>query len=154
MFANYNYDKFPIVYVTFSDKIDSEEDFDLFLNDWLQLYRDAKDFSFIFDTRQTCDINIKYCFKMAMFIKKLRKENYHYLQKSLILVNTNYVKRLLDVIFTLQSPVAPVYIWGPDLNESDLNESDNIYKKCNEITPQDAPNCIYIEANKSFIPFL
>ena len=49
MFANYNYDNFPIVFVTFSENINSENDFDQFLNEWLILYHNRIDFSFIFD---------------------------------------------------------------------------------------------------------
>ena len=98
MFANYNFDNLPLVYVTFSENIDSENDFDTFLDAWLQLYIDGNDFSFVFDTRLTRDINIKYCIKMALFIKKLKKVDYHYLQKSLILVNNSSIKNLLDFI--------------------------------------------------------
>ena len=40
---------------------------------------------------------------MTLFIKNLRKEPCHYLQKSLVLVNDKSIKRLLDFVFTLQS---------------------------------------------------
>jgi hypothetical protein len=40
MFAEYNTDNFPVVYVTFSGKINSEEEFDEFLQSWLDLYHD------------------------------------------------------------------------------------------------------------------
>ena len=150
MFADYNVDNFPLVYVTFSEKIDSEDDFDKFLDDWLKLYIDNVDFYFIFDTRLTRDINIKYCIKMALFIKKLKKVEYHYLQKSLILVNTNLIKNLLDFIFVMQSPVAPVYIW-----ETDESNNEVIRQKCSEITPMNmGENIVFIEPHKSFIPFL
>ena len=74
MFAEYNIDNFPVVYVTFSGKINSEEEFDDFLQSWLDLYHDQKNFSFIFDTREMSYPDLKYCFKMAFFIKRLRKE--------------------------------------------------------------------------------
>ena len=150
MFANYNFDNLPLVYVTFSENIDSENDFDTFLDAWLQLYMDGNDFSFVFDTRLTRDINIKYCIKMALFIKKLKKVDYHYLQKSLILVNNSSIKNLLDFIFTMQSPVAPVYVW-----ETDEINNENIRLKCSEITPMNiGENTVFIEPRKSFIPFL
>ena len=47
---------------------------------------------------------------MSLFIKKLKKRDYHYLQKSIIFCKSNIVKRMLDFIFMLQPPVAPVYI--------------------------------------------
>ena len=48
---------------------------------------------------------------MALFIKKLKKEKYHYLKKSIILVNNEMIKNMLDIVFMIQRPVAPVYIW-------------------------------------------
>ena len=103
MFAHYNYDNFPIVFVNFSESINSETEFDQFLNEWLILYHNRRDFSFIFDTRNMKNISPKYAIKMTLFIKSLRKEPYHYLQKSLILVNDKHIKRLLDFIFSYLS---------------------------------------------------
>ena len=148
MFAEYNTDNFPVVYVTFSGKINSEEEFDEFLQSWLDLYHDQKDFSFIFDTREMSYPELKYCIKMASFIKRLRKESYHYLQKSLILVNDNRIKILLDFVFTMQSPVAPVYLW---LTEE--TDETTILQKLLD-AEEDDDDTIYIEPNKSFIPFL
>jgi hypothetical protein len=148
MFAEYNTDNFPIVYVTFSGKINSEEEFDKFLQSWLDLYKDQKNFSFIFDTREMSYPEIKYCLKMTLFIKNLRKESYHYLQNSLILVNDDRIKKLLDFIFTIQSPVAPVYLW---LTEE--TDEYNIHQKLVQVE-EDDDDIIYIEPNKSLIPFL
>ena len=157
MFAEFNYDYFPIVFVTFSENINSENEFDQFLNEWLILYHNRRDFSYIFDTRNMKNISIKYAIKMTLFIKNLRKEPYHYLQKSLILVNDKSIKRLLDFVFTLQSPVAPVYLWHID---SGHTENENINKgylinTLNTINRVDLKeNMIYIKANSSLIPFL
>ena len=156
MFAEFNYDNFPIVFVTFSENINSENEFDQFLNEWLILYHNHKDFSFIFDTRNMKNINIKYAIKMTLFIKNLRKEPYHYLQKSLILVNDKSIKRLLDFVFTLQSPVAPVYLWHNE-NEN-INEEygkEYLIETLNTINRVDLKeNMIYIKANSSLISFL
>jgi hypothetical protein len=157
MFAHYNYEKFPIVFVTFSESINSETEFDQFLNEWLILYHNRQDFSFIFDTRNMKNISPKYAIKMTLFIKNLRKQPYHYLQKSLILVNDKHIKRLLDFVFTLQSPVAPVYLWQINSNENSNNEYDKEYlidtlNTINRLELKD--NMIYIKANSSLIPFL
>ena len=156
MFAQYNYDNFPVVFVTFSESINSETEFDQFLNEWLILYHNRQDFSYIFDTRNMKNISPKYAIKMTLFIKNLRKEPYHYLQKSLILVNDKHIKRLLDFVFTLQSPVAPVYLWQID-NENINSEYDKEYlintlNTINRLELKD--NMIYIKANSSLIPFL
>ena len=159
MFAQYNYDNFPVVFVTFSESINSETEFDQFLNEWLLLYHNRRDFSFVFDTRNMKNIPIKYAIKMTLFIKNLRKEPYHYLQKSLILVNDKYIKRLLDFVFTLQSPVAPVYLWQINSNDSENINSEpdkeyliNTLNSINRLELKD--DMIYIKANSSLIPFL
>ena len=92
--------------------------------------------------------DIKYCIKMALFIKRLRKESYHYLQKSLILVNDNRIKRLLDFVFTMQSPVAPVYLWLTEETDESI-----IHQKLLDSDENDE-DIIYIEPNQSLIPFL
>ena len=153
MFAEYNYDNFPVIFVNFSESIDSENDFDQFLNEWLLLYHNREDFSFIFDTRNMKNISLKYAIKMALFIRSLRKEDYHYLQKSLILVNDKHIKRLLDLVFTLQSPVAPVYLWQND--NDDKNDNISLIETLNSINRLDLrDNMIYIKPNRSIIPFL
>ena len=159
MFAKYNYDNFPIVFVSFSESINSETEFDQFLNEWLILYHNRKDFSYIFDTRNMKNISPKYAIKMTLFIKSLRKEPYHYLQKSLILVNDKHIKRLLDSVFTLQSPVAPVYLWQINSNDSDhINEEYDKEYLINTLNTINRTNLkddmIYIKANSSLIPFL
>lgn len=150
MFAEYNYDNFPIVSVLFSETISNENEFDQFLRQWLELYHNQKDYLFLFDTRKMNNIPLKYSIKMALFIKKLRKQPYHYLQKSLIVVNNNKIKKLLDFVFTMQSPVAPVYIWNTEeINHLILNE------KLTQINRRNlTEDIIYIKPNQSFIPFL
>ena len=151
MFAHYNYDNFPIVFVSFSENINSETEFDQFLNEWLILYHNRQDFSYIFDTRNMKNISIKYAIKMTLFIKSLRKQPYHYLQKSLILVNDKHIKRLLDFVFTLQSPVAPVYLWH--INDEYVKQYlINTLNTINRVDLKD--DMIYIKANSSLIPFL
>ena len=47
---------------------------------------------------------------MSAFIHRLKKEPEQYLQRSIILVTNSFIQNLLDLIFFIQSPVAPVYI--------------------------------------------
>lgn len=113
MFAEYDYslyDTKSIVKIKLNKKIEDNKDFNDFLNKWLELYEREKDFIFIFDTSDVGFIPIKYSIQMSLFIKNLKKREYHYLQKSIIFVKSNIVKRMLDFIFMLQPPVAPVYI--------------------------------------------
>jgi|TARA_B100000530_G_C15906163_1_gene467437 hypothetical protein len=113
MFAIYdysNYENNAIVYVTLNPVIENDQDFDTFLYKWMELYYKKKEFIFIFDTCNVGFIPLKYSLRMTIFIKKLKKQPHQYLQKSIILINNNVVKHMLDFIFMLQPPVAPVFI--------------------------------------------
>lgn len=141
MFATYNYslyDTKSIVHVKLNKKIENNNDFNTFLNKWRELYEKKKNFIFIFDTSNVGFIPIKYSIQMSLFIKNLKKEKYQYLQKSIIYVNNNIVKRMLDFIFMLQPPVAPVYIIdNKDYIDLILNNNvdENIVKKIITILP-------------------
>jgi len=112
MWANFNYNNFPIVSVKFNTKIENEEEFTQFLKKWILLYDDKKDFTFIFDTVNVGIPNMKYCYKMTKFISSLKKFKHQYLKKSIIIVSNKYIKYLLNLIFRLQKPVATVYIYN------------------------------------------
>ena len=53
---------FPIIKISFNAEKQVEEEFDEFLNEWLKLYEEEKEFYFIFDTYSTrndeCQIRI------------------------------------------------------------------------------------------------
>lgn len=136
MFAEYQYDLYPYILVKFNENIENQDDFDLFLMQWKNLYLKKKDFIFIFDTTNVSLPSIKYCFQMSKFIRDLRKESKQYLKKSIIIVKSKGVMRLLNLIFYLQPPVAPVYLTEDKLpkllnlieNNLDLIENTNILK--------------------------
>ena len=119
MWANYDYSQFPVVYVKFNQYIKSDKDFNDFLTQWILLYQNKKEFTFIFDTSDVSAPNISYCFKMRKFIKKLKKFPYQYLQKSIIIVSNPYIKYLLYFIFNVQKPVATVYLYT--INDKEVN---------------------------------
>ena len=131
MFVQFNYDNFPNVHVTFG-KLNSNEDFNILTNEWLRLYEQKIPFTFIFDLSNLEVYNIKYSFKMSAFIYKLKKEPIQYLQRSIIIVNNSFIQSLLDLIFFIQSPVAPVYIIRDSNNvqkilDNNLNDIDYKY---------------------------
>ena len=100
MFAEFDETNFPLVKVIMNDVPESDDEFQSFLNKWLELYEKQEDFRFLFDTTNVGLPHLKYSIKMSQFIKKLKKESYQYLQESIILINNNKVKWLLDFIFT------------------------------------------------------
>ena len=110
MFAQYDYSNFPIINITLNNTIENDNDFNNFINEWINLNNNKKKYKMIFDTQNCGFINPKYCFYMAMFIKKMKKEKIKYLQKSQIIVYNNYILKLLELIFYFEKPIAPVEI--------------------------------------------
>lgn len=110
MFAEFNESQFPIIKITLNNIIENDDDFNNFLNGWLKYYQQKKEVIFLFDATNVGYIPIKYCFKMSTFIRELKQLDKQYLQRSFIVANSWIVKTLLRIIFSMQSPVAPVYI--------------------------------------------
>lgn len=120
MFATYDVTKFPNIFVTFSKDLSNDADFYSFTNEWTRLYAYEKPFVLIFNTIPVEHVSVKYCFYMAAFIKKLRRMQVQYLQKSFIIVKNKTILNLLEIIFYLQPPVADVFICD-DVVESNFN---------------------------------
>lgn len=110
MFVTFDETEYPIVKVNFTGVVRDDNDFSQFTDKWLELYERNANFTFIFDTRNMGIMGPKYCFKMASFIKELKKRQIQYLEKSIIIVSNRYIRFLLWLIFKMQKPVAPVYI--------------------------------------------
>ena len=151
MFSEYDRSSFPLVKVKIVG-IPSDNDFDEFLRQWLQLYEEMNDFSFLFDIRELGNVSLKYCVKMAMFIYKLRKREYQYLKKSVIVLNDTKIQRLLDFIFAIQSPVADVFIYNNNTNS--IDELELFAHNISLVNLEEYDNVLYIEPNKSFISFI
>ncbi len=144
MFTEFDHTEFPLVKVKMTGSPNIGE-FESFLNQWTELYNQEEDFTFLFDTQDITSPPLKYCIKMAQFIKELRKKEYQYLQKSIILINDNKVKWMLDFIFLIQPPVAPVYIYHINNGIDNPIDLDKI---------QNHPETISIESGKPFLPLL
>ena len=110
MFADIDETNFPIIKVTLSGSCKTEKDIDKLLDKWEELYNKKQYFIFIFDTRNLGIINPKYCLKMTLFIKNIKKRSVQYLKHSIIIVSNKKTRSLLWLIFTMQKPVSPVYI--------------------------------------------
>ena len=129
MFATFDFSKFDtqsIISVKLNSSI-NDEGFQDFINKWMSIYEYKKDFSFIFDCSNVGYVPIKYCFQMTAFIKNLKEQEYQFLQKSIMYVNNKSVKILLDIVFAIQPPVAPVYIidnkdYISEILENKINE--------------------------------
>ena len=120
VFVEFDESDFPIVRVKFNGSVRKEEDFLAFTDGWERLYDRGEKFIFMFDTTNMGFMGPTYCFRMSAFIRKLKKRDTQFLQRSIIYVDSRWTKFLLWLIFKLQSPVAPVYITNIDMDT--LNE--------------------------------
>lgn len=109
-FGIFDKSKFPHIYVDFKDNIYKDIEYDNFEKDWLSCYEKNEKFIFIFDTSPVGIVPMKYSYKLTNFIKELKKLNNGLLKYSIIIVNSWYIRQLLKLIFTIQKPIATVYI--------------------------------------------
>ena len=108
--ASFDTSTFPVVKVTMNKNIESEEEFTIFLEDWENLYRRNQKFVLFFDTTEVGYVSMKYAMRMRAFVRHLKANHPDLLERSLIKVNSNWVRFLLRVIFTFERPVADVYV--------------------------------------------
>ena len=110
MFATFDYSNAPLIIVTLDTNINGKEELDLFLKEWKESYETNNSYRYIFDSRKCGMINIKYTYMFAKFLKKLKSDTVKYSNDIYVVIKSPWIKGLLDVVFTLQSPIAPVYI--------------------------------------------
>jgi len=110
-FAKFDDTNFPVVIIKFNGTIQNDTDFDIFINKWKSYDKLKKKYTFVFDSSEVTSVPIKYTYKMSSFIRELKqdKENV-YLERSIIVCNNYYIRKLLEFIFFLEKPLAPVYI--------------------------------------------
>jgi len=123
MFCIYNYDEFPLVKVSFKGNIRDENDFILFSQQWLQLYEDKKEFTFLFDVKEIGMINPYWCYRVASFISEIKSKPTQYLKSSKIINVNSFVSYLLQIVFSIQSPISPVTIVDMNGLETIINPS-------------------------------
>ena len=109
MWATFDDSAFPIIRVKLKGKIQNNVDFCNFITTWDSYNLRRSEYVFIFDATEVGRVNIKYAFKMASFIKDLKRKE-KYLKSSIIIVQSKYLRTLLNLIFKLQRPVANVYM--------------------------------------------
>ena len=127
---------FPIIKISFTKDKQIEEEFDLFLKEWLELYEQQKEFYFIFDTCDLGMMNVKYAYKISKFIKELKKRDKQFLKKSLIILKNQYISFLLNIVFIITKPVANVYLFSDNSDKLIKEDIENIK------TPSDFKNII------------
>tara|TARA_X000000950_G_C13531363_1_gene503769 strand:+ start:196 stop:621 length:426 start_codon:yes stop_codon:yes gene_type:complete len=110
MFVNIDNSQLPLIKINFGEKINTYSDLDPFFNIWLSMYQEKKNFSFLLNTSSCGCIPIKYSYEMAKRISKIKKLETHYLQRTIVIIKSKWIKKLMCVLFKIVKPVAPVYI--------------------------------------------
>jgi hypothetical protein len=111
VFFKFDKMKWPLVKITLTGNIETEEDFNVFLHSWENLYLQEEPFTLLFDATNFGMISIYYSVKMTFFIKKLKKKNPQFLSQSLILLKGKWLRFLVNFMFAIEKPVAPVYVY-------------------------------------------
>ena len=126
MFAIFDDTAFPLIRVRLGS-ITDDDDFFIFLKQWESYDAKYENYTFVFDATNIGYIPVKYAFKMTHFISGLKQRNalYNnvYLERSIIIASTWYVRGLLHLVFSIQAPVAPVYMIDDKTNVQELLEN-------------------------------
>lgn len=103
--------EYPYVYITFNHKqINNDVSVDLFTETWLNISNDKKPYIIVFDATIIEYVKPNYIFKIVKFMKKLRKQVPQYLQYSIIIIDNAFMRGLMNMVFRIQKPVAPIYL--------------------------------------------
>lgn len=130
MFAEFDDTMFPNVHINLKFDNINQKNFTEFTQKWETYDERNTQYTFIFTSEGVGLKLTKYIKKIVIFIKKLKKRkkihNNVFLSKSIMICKNNFTKYLLKCIFTLQKPLAPVYIIE---NENYISKlCDNIAK--------------------------
>lgn len=113
-------DKYPIINVVFNDCKQSDEEFNKIFDKWEDMYEEKKDFIFIIDTTKINSLNLIYAYKMAKFIKKMKNDHeYHYLKKTMIVMNNNFILNIIKILLSLTTPISEMLLIKS--NENNIN---------------------------------
>jgi hypothetical protein len=103
--------EYPYVYITFNhSNIVDDVNLEIFFQTWLDIYKEGKPYIIVFDGTRIDYAKPSFIFKFAKFMKKLRKQEPQYLQYSIIIVDNSLMRGLMNMVFRIQKPVAPVYM--------------------------------------------
>jgi len=128
MSVSFILEKWPVVLVKFhqiNNKNNKNNNIDLFLQKWKTLYSYKTQFDMIFDTRELSSFSMKDIFKISQFMMKVRKYNPQYCKNTIMVVKKQYIKTLLNMVFSFQKPFTKYYLHMTQSANLDLYELYN-----------------------------
>ena len=100
------------VWITLTSQVVEEGTFDDLLRLWVSYYDRRISFTFVFETKDVTRLpNPWLCIRMALFIREIKQRSHQYVTTSHIMIHNMGLLRMLEFIFAIQSPVAPVKIY-------------------------------------------
>jgi len=93
-----------------NDNIIAEYTFNRFIALWKDLYKNKTYFCFLFNTMSLTAVSPHFYYKLVTFLKTLKQHNTQYLNFSIIIINNNFVKMLVNTILKIVHPITTIYI--------------------------------------------
>lgn len=129
-----------------------EDDYNNMINAWLGYYEDNSidKFTLVFKGNDDSNIPIKYVYKLSNFIKKIKNkrkkeyDKYNKLSQSIVIIKSKNMRMLLNLLFTLVTPLSDLYI------TSSIEQTNMIVEnieKGNTILPETVKGIKYIKSN-------
>jgi hypothetical protein len=123
MFATFDDTAFPLVRIRLGS-IKDDDDFFIFLKQCDSYDIKYENYTFVFDATNVGYISVKYAYKIKDFIRERKAcRNNKYLERSIVIASTWYIRGLLRLIFSMETPTAPVYMIDNKMNVQNLLEN-------------------------------
>ena len=127
-YANFNRNNLPTIIVKFLNNDITEESYIKFIDDWNYNDNQKEKYNYFFDTSLGLGSpNLKYAYKLSKFIQNKKNDKDKYLEYSIIYTNRSIDIYLLNIIFTITSPISKVYV----IDKIERKYLEDIYKKLN-----------------------
>ena len=129
-----------------------ENDYNNMIKAWSGYYEDNSidKFTLVFKGNDDSNIPIEYVYKLSKFIKKIKNkrkkeyDKYNKLSQSIVIIKSKNMRMLLDLLFTLVTPLSDLYI------TSSIEQTNMIVEnieKGNTILPENVKGIKYIKGN-------
>lgn len=110
MFVKIDKSQLPLIKINFGNNIKSFEEIYPFFDIWYKMYEEKQNFTFMINTLECGKIPIKYIYDIAQQISKIKKLEKQYLERTIVIIQSKWIKNLMLLLFKIVKPIAPIYI--------------------------------------------
>lgn len=139
----YNFDEthWPVVVLTISGSPSSDEDMNLFLTEWQNLYiismQKSQRYKLIFDARNAGVVTFNHLKMMGEWLSKIKHLTEMWMDRTAIIVSNPTIKLIIQFVFTFYKAVRPfkvfhesclenAFIWVNSDDDGDKIEANDI----------------------------